>query len=380
MAQQPKRSAAKTIVNWAILLLVVIFLVEMFSSMVFFRKYGTAPLAILQLAKKYSSNSPSLAQYHKMHQLTRPDSSAESWRRIADEIWEANKYTYEPWLMFRVSDFKSTYVNVKDFQRQCIPSEFINPSSGDTVDIFFFGGSTMYGWNLSDAETIPSQLLDVYRKKYPNGKSVRIRNYGVPYYYSKQEIMLFSKLVFEREQPDIVIFMDGLNDFYPSRMLYYGRPHFSYAMQQVFDGKMYEKNRRTVVDTSEILYNDVPGIASPAYYQQLHDKYLNHIEYARSLAEQHGTKAYFFCQPVPFFNYPNRNADPISYKNDFDRYNYIYPLLRKEEPGIKNFAYLGDMLQNERNLPFIDQVHYSPSFARKIAENMLAKIENDLKN
>jgi lysophospholipase L1-like esterase len=380
MAQPSKKSAWGKIKYWAIMLIVLAFLFEMFSSMVLFRKYSTAPLAIMQLLKKYTDNSPSLSLYHKMHILTRPDSSAEMCKRVADEIWEANKYSYEPWLMFRVSDYKSTYVNVKGFERKCIPSESINSSSDDTVDIFFFGGSTMYGWNLTDAETIPSQLLDVYKKKYPNGKSVRIRNYGIPYYYSKQELMLFSKLVFEGERPDIVIFMDGLNDFYPSRMLYYDRPHFSYAMQQVFDEKMFEKNRRTVIDTSEIFYNDVPGVPSAEYYQRLHDKYLGHLQYANALAEKVGAKSYFFCQPVPFFNYQNRKKDPISFKNDFDRYNYIYPLLREEADRIKNFVYLGDMLQNEKNMPFIDQVHYSPSFARKIAENILGKIENDLKN
>ncbi len=380
MAQLPKKSLLKTIKKWLILLIVFGFLFEMISSMVFFRKYGTASLAIVQLIGKYMDKSPGLSLYHKMHEMTRPDSSAKTWRSIADEIWEANKYSYEPWLMFKVADYTSTYVNVKEFERKSIPSEFINSSSPDTINIYFFGGSTMYGWNLSDAETIPSQLLDIYRKKYPNGKSVRIHNYGIPYYYSKQELMLFSKMVFEGKRPDIVVFLDGLNDFYPSRMLYYDRPHFTYAMQQVFDNKMFEKNKIAIVDTSDHFYRDVPHIPGPQYYQQLHDKYIGHIRYGSDIAAKIGAKSYFFCQPVPFYNYPNRINDPISYKNDFDRYNYIYPLLKKEAGSIKNFTYLGDMLENEQGLPFIDQVHYSPSFIRKIADNILATIENDLKN
>jgi hypothetical protein len=376
MEYSPKRTFWKEIKYWTVILLVLAFLFELLSSIVLYRKYGTARLAIFQFAGNFFDNSPPLSLYHKMHKMVRPDSSAAISRRIADEIWEANQYSYEPWLMFKVTDYASGYVNVKGFERKSVPSEIINDGSTDTVDIFFFGGSTMYGWNLSDAETIPSQFLDICQKKYPQGKSIRIRNYGIPYYYSKQELMLFSKLVFEGERPDIVIFMDGLNDFYPSRMLYYDRPHFSYAMQQVFDGRMFQKNKKNIIDTSEQFYRDPPGIPPKEYYQQLHDKYLDNIEQAASLAETVGASSYFFCQPVPFYNYPNREKDPISFKTDYARYNYIYPLLEKRKDS--NFVYLGNMLENEKGLPFIDQVHYSPSFARKIAEKIFRKIENDL--
>jgi hypothetical protein len=366
--------------SWIITLLVLLFLFEMFSSMIFFQKYGTAPLAIVQLIKKYTEKSVPQTLYHKMHILTRPDSSKQASIQIANEIWAANNYSYEPWLMFRVADYSSAYVNVTGFERKCSPSEFINPLVNDTIDIFFFGGSTMYGWNLSDAETIPSQLLNLYKQKYPNGKSVRIRNYGITYYYSKQELMLFSKLLFEDERPDIVIFMDGLNDFYPSRMLFHDRPYFAYAMQQVLDGRMFEKSRRTIVDSSEIFYLDVPGIPSSGYYENLFQKYLRHVKHGTELANHVGAKSYFVCQPVPFFNYPNNEQDPISHKDKSNRINFIYPLLRKQQDSLSNFLFLGDMLQNEKGFPFIDQLHYSPAFSGKIAENIFRKIEKDLTN
>lgn len=380
MAKYPQKSFWIRLRNWVIFISVVAFSFELFSSMVFFQKYGTAPIALVQLIKKLTVKSPPASLYHKMHVLTRPDSSVQTCTSIANQIWEANKYTYEPWLMFRVSDYSSTYVNVKGFQRKSIPTEVINPGAKDTIDIFFFGGSTMYGWNLSDAETIPSQVLSIYKRNYPSGKSVRIRNYGITYYYSKQELMLLSKLIFEGERPDIVIFMDGLNDFYPSRLLYYDRPYFAYAMQQVLDDKMFEKSRRTIVDSSEQFYTDIPGIPSSVYYQQLYDKYLSHVRHGTILANHVGAKSYFFCQPVPFFNYPNRKYDPIGHKGNMGRINFIYPQLRKQQDSLSNFVFLGDMLQHEKGFPFIDQLHYSPAFIKKIAENIFRTIENDLKN
>jgi hypothetical protein len=380
MNTNPKKTFGGRFKSWIIATVILLFLFEMLSSMIFFQKYGTAPLATIQLVKKFTGKTVPQSLYHKMHVLTRPDSARQPCIQIADEIWAANKYTYEPWLMFRVSDYNSTYVNVNGFERKCIPSEIINPLSPDTIDIFFFGGSTMYGWNLSDAETIPSQVLSIYKKKYPDGKSVRIRNYGITYYYSKQELMLLSKLIFEGQRPEIVVFMDGLNDFYPSRMLFYDRPYFAYAMQQVLDDKMFEKSRRTIVDSSEIFYKDVRNVDAPEYYQHLCEKYLGYVKNGTELANMAGAKSYFVCQPVPFFNYPNNEKDPISHKDKSDRFNFIYPLLRKQQDSISNFLFLGDMLQHENGFPFIDQLHYSPAFAGKIAENIFRKIEKDITN
>lgn len=364
---------------WAIMLLVMAFLFELVSSIIFSYKYGGNKFAIAQTAARFIKDGPELSHYHKVHNLVRPDSSAEISRRIADEIWDANKYTYEPWLQFRVTDHKSTYVNVNGFERKSIPAISAGNTQGDTIDIYFFGGSTMYGYNVSDAETIPSQFLQLYTAKYPQGKPVRIRNVGVPYYFSKQELLLLSKLIFEGHRPDLVIFLDGLNDFYPSRMLHYDKPHFSYAMQQVFDDQIFLKSKRTIVDSSENFYIDHPALAPKDYYEDLLNKYLNNVRQATRLAASVGIDSYFFCQPVPFYKYPNRDNDPISYKISFDRFDYIYPRIEQQAPEMGNLEFLGNMLEDEKGFPFVDQVHYSPQFCKRIAERMLAAVEKEIR-
>lgn len=363
---------------WAISLFILAFLFEMISSMVLYRKYATSKLAILHLTKNYFNNRPDQSLYHRMHEMVRPDSTPEMTRRIADEIWDANKYTYEPWLMFKVIDYQSKYVNVNGFERRSIPAEYINPSSTDTIDIYFFGGSTMYGYNVSDAETIPSQFMKIYQKENPGGKSVRIKNFGIPYYYSKQELILLTKLLFEGNRPDVVIFFDGLNDFYPSRMLYYDRPHFSYAMQQAFDGKMFQKANRSIIDTSDQFYIDPPGIDHRDYYDALYNKYVYNITHAAALCFNAGIRSYFFCQPVPFYKYTNRANDLIAYKVNYDRFDHIYPKLEKSSESIKNFFFLGNMLEQEKGKPFVDQVHYSPAFSEQIAKKLYLTVKKDL--
>ncbi len=189
MTTSSKNSVWKEIKFWAVSFLVLALLFEIISSMFFVHRYATKKPVIFYMVEKYTARHPELSLYHKMHELVRPDSAPSISRQIADHIWEANKYSYEPWLQFKVLDYQSKYVNIKGFERKCFPSEFINPRFADTIDVYFMGGSTMYGYNVSDAETIPSQFLRIYKSKYPSGKSVRIRNFGIPYYYSKQELL-----------------------------------------------------------------------------------------------------------------------------------------------------------------------------------------------
>ena len=45
------------------------------------------------------------------------------------------------------------------------------------------------------------------------GVCIKATNYGVPYHFSRQEAIHFASELMKREAPDIVIFLDGLNDF-----------------------------------------------------------------------------------------------------------------------------------------------------------------------
>lgn len=377
MANPSKISWWKAIKYWAITFCFFALLFEMASSFIYKRRYATKKLASVYLLEKLWGGKSGRATSQDIPEKLRPDAPPALNRQIAAESWEANTFAYEPWLQFKAADFTSEYVNVNGFERKSSPSTFVNPSSPDTLEVLFLGGSTMYGYNMADNETIPSCFLRLYEKKYPQGQTLRVRNYGIPHYYSKQELLLLSKQVFEGKRPDIVVFLDGLTDFYPSRMLYYDRPYFSYAMQQVFDGKIFQNANASIIDTSDQLYIDPPSVPAEKYYDALLEKYLNNIRQASRLSERTGINAYFFCQPVPFYNYPNRDKDPVCNKERHARFDHIYPLLEKEADSIPNLVFLGNMLESENGLPFIDEVHYSPSFSESIAEKILLKIEKD---
>lgn len=359
---------------WVFILIFLAILFELVASMILFRKYTTGKLATLHFTGKMFKNGAGQNVYN-MHKMSRPGASDNVNKMIADDTKDATQYSYEPWMMFRMANHSSKYVNVHGFERKSAPAEFINSGSSDTIDIYFFGGNTMYGYNLADDETIPSRFLKAYQQQNP-ARSVRVRNFGIPHYYSKQELMLLSSLLFEGNRPDIVIFLDGMNDFYPSRMLYYDRPYFSYALQQSFEGMMAENGNYTFIDSTGQFYNDPPGITGNNYNDELLLKYKNNIRMATGLCGKLGIKSYFFCQPVPFYKNANLNRD--TYIGNYKRFEYIYPELEKNKDSLDNFYFLANMLENESENAFIDSFNYSPAFSEKVAKQILNTVKKDL--
>ncbi|MBL7697392.1 MAG: hypothetical protein JNK79_04520 [Chitinophagaceae bacterium] len=332
---------------WFFILLFLGLLFEMVASMMLYRKYTTGKLAILHFTKELFKN---------------------------DDAHATSNFTYEPWMMFRIADYHSQRINVNGFERNSSPAQFINSSSKDTVDIYFFGGSSMFGVSLADAETIPSQFVKIVQKNN-SVKSIRVRNFGVPHYYSKQELVLLSSLIFSGNKPDIAVFLDGMEDFYSGRMLYYDRPYYSYALQQAFDGKMFQKGGARFIDTTAQLSELPAGIDPSEYNDDLYSKFVANLKNLSMLCDRAGVKSYFFCQPVPFYKYSARDA---ALQGDFSRFNSIYPMLEKNADSIRNFFFLGNMLQNENAAAFANGLNYSPAFSEKIAAALYDTLKTDL--
>jgi hypothetical protein len=326
---------------WVVILIVLAVLFELVASMILFRKYTPAKSATLHLISSMFSKG------------------------------NAEQFAYEPWMMFRLSDYRSDEVNINRFERKSIPDSYVKSGSTDTIDIYFFGGNSMFGEHLTDSQTVPSKFVKAYQQDNPVA-SIRVKNFGIPHYYSKQELMLLTSLVFKGDRPDVVIFLDGLNDFYPSRMLYYDKPYFSYALQQTFEGKMFQKDHKTFVDSTDQLYNDPPGISAVDYNNALIAKYTNNVRMAASLCKTAGIKFYFFCEPVPFYH--NRSATQNDFKGDWQRFEHIYDEVQKNKDSLTCFYFLGNM----EGVTYTDKLNYSSVSADKIAKQILSTVKKDL--
>lgn len=380
MENKPRRSASRNLLYLLILAAVFFLLIELVLSVFFYHRHGNEKLATIEAAKmvKAMLRGGRSSVNVRNQQLVRPQSGEAANRQIAEETHNSNKFQYEPWIEFRNIDYTGKYVNVSGLQRASVPNAAINPASKDTIDIFFFGGSTTFGFNVADNETIPSQFLQLYKSKYPNGKSVRVFNFGTPTYYSYQELMLFTKLLFEGQRPDIVVFLDGVNDFWFAKASYYNQSYFSYILRQVFTQDVRAGGNFKFQDTADRMFKDPDNIPLEQFNNTLVDHYFTNIRNAKMMADMAGAKSYFFCQPVPFYNYPHQQQDPICFKDTNTRFSYIYPKIEKQADSLPNFTFLGNMLQNETGYPFVDGLHYSPAFIKKITEQLLSRMERDL--
>jgi hypothetical protein len=144
--------------------------------------------------------------------LTAPDVPAgrhEPWRaELSDEITDSalNK-TYDPYLGWRVVDFHGRYVNVSHATRR----SYEPAGAGDrrAVQVYFFGGSTMFGAFQRDGHTIPSEFA---RLAQADGLTVRVVNKAQLAYMNWQEVLLFESLLSGGAKPDLSVFYDGANE------------------------------------------------------------------------------------------------------------------------------------------------------------------------
>ncbi|MEZ5166792.1 MAG: hypothetical protein R2695_09980 [Acidimicrobiales bacterium] len=83
--------------------------------------------------------------------------------------------------------------------------------SGDPVEVWLFGGSTLYGSGQADGATIPSDLVALAEA---DGLAVQATNFGRPAYANWQEVQLLEQQLADgtRPHPDVVVFYDGFND------------------------------------------------------------------------------------------------------------------------------------------------------------------------
>jgi hypothetical protein len=372
--------AGRKFLYFIIVLIVFIFLVEGLLSMYYYQKNGGENIASLEalkiIKKKLIPRTYTLDVTN--HNTVRPDSSQEVNHSIAEESIKSNVFIHESWVEYRNKDFDGDYMRMSGSVRKSDPACYYSAARDDTLDIYFFGGSTMFGFNLLDHETIPSQFVRMYKEKYRNSRSIRVFNYGTPTYYSYQELVLLSDLMSKGHRPDMVVFLDGINDFWFATASYYRQSYFSYIFRQMFNEGLRSKGDFNFLDTAEAMSKDRDYIPTKEFNDKILSNYLGNIENIRMMANIIGAKTYFFCQPSPFYNYPNQQKDPICFKDTNTRFNYIYPLLEKMEEEVPDFTYLGNMLTTEKGYPFVDGLHYSPEFIRKIVGRIFATMEEDV--
>jgi lysophospholipase L1-like esterase len=376
LMKKTQASPVKKLVYLLVLFIAVLLLAELVTSVFYYHQYGQRKLALAELfysvkttakLKKEAAEQKQKNYYNQ--QLVRPDSSKQMTRQVFDETMASNHFIYEPWVEFRNADFKGRYVNTKGFIRKSIP-DFVQKQSSDTITVWFFGGSTMFGFNVADFETIPSQFAKLYHDSSKYSASLRIINFGIPYYFSYQEYKLFSLLLEKNQPPDYAVFFNGLNDFWSYHNTYYNQPYFSDRLSSMMQKNVFE----FLPSEPGNIYRLKDTALSEKQCDTLLNNYLKNLSRIEEHAARKQVTTLFVLQPVPFYGYRNQLTDPVCTKKQYRFFNYIYPMLEQEFQQKNNYLFLGNLLASAPALPFIDAIHYSPQFNKKIALEILQTI------
>jgi lysophospholipase L1-like esterase len=114
---------------------------------------------------------------------------------------------YEPYLVWKAdtSVYFLEEIGPDGFRRT--PGSISGP---DSYQILFFGGSTVWGTGVSDSCTIPAYLLQMLSEEFE--QPVDMKNLGQLGYVSTQELLELLFRIRDGDVPDLVIFLDGMND------------------------------------------------------------------------------------------------------------------------------------------------------------------------
>ena len=108
----------------------------------------------------------------------------------------------------RKPGYVGKYVNLDEESRRKTVGNCVD-SQGNSLKIFVFGGSTVWGSGARDEGTIPSRLAQALCAA---GFPVQVENYGESGYVSTQEVLRLQQELQRGNIPHIVIFYDGFND------------------------------------------------------------------------------------------------------------------------------------------------------------------------
>src|SRR5437763_3158717 len=331
---------AKKILYFFIFVLLLFVFAELIARAYYYRKPVEQRIALFELlhSLKYAIFKNEKINNHN-HYAIRPQLSHAENDIIAAETRTANYYIYHPWVEYSYGELVGKYVNVHDGIRKNVPH--ISAPSHNPIRVWFLGGSTMFGFNLSDEETIPSAFVRAYQRR--GGLPISVLNYGTPTYFSYQELIQLSNNLFRGEKPDIVVMLDGLNDGIAPLASYYRNPVNMPKLQQMLDPGMYHYPK------NYDYYHFPDSSKMEEVCNKIFDNYTENISNVKRLADIYGFKLYCFWQPVPFYEYPNRATDPFSSKAPVYQFNYLCPQVKEESNKLDYLFYLGDMLRDEKS-------------------------------
>ncbi len=335
----------------------------------------------LKVANIYKDKTnPVSAKYNVDLTPLYPGMTKEQINQLLNETW-FRPVAFEPYTQFKESAYNGQFVHVSKDGFRTVENQGDWPIDKQALNVFVFGGSTAFGYGVSDNQTIANYLQKELQVLIPD-KNVKVYNFGRGVYFSTQERILFEKLIAEGNTPNIAIFIDGLNDFAKD-----GDPQFSDKIGNYF--LLDQKSPVVSVPTyigyqiaksfSPLFQNlktsnqplDDPKYQDEARTKKIVARYLTNQKLIQAVSDNFGITPIFVWQPSPAYEYDL--SFHLFAKDGFEDYNhtkYGYEFMRNNYQFSDNFLWLADIQKDLKEPLYVDKFHYTPSMNERIAQHI----------
>ena len=252
-------------------------------------------------------------------------------------------------------------------------------------NIFFYGGSTTFGYNVTDDQTIPSYLGKYF---IDQGIDICVKNFGRGSYFSTQENILFQKHILNSKilSNDIILFIDGINENGNKNSR---NTEYLFEANQIINEKYWNMYKRTFsvffnslainqfilrlkskINKNKVNTNDLTQQNIFTITNETKDVFQKNVYFREGICEKLKLKCFTFLQPfatlhgvyfkkIPLGAIQNRPLNIDENKQLKNKFELI-----KDTKGIIDIS---NSLLNEKELSYVDGVHYSPVANKKIA-------------
>ena len=306
-----------------------------------------------------------------------PNYAGVDWARTHFEEFSSLSSRYISYIGWRREPFQGKTITVAGRYGQ---RATVGPVYPSRPSVYFFGGSTMWGTGVDDANTIPSLVAQL--------GGFRSMNFAETAYTAHQSLVLLIQLLQEGHRPDVVVFYDGVNDvahkcrseLTPTShareeairsALAAKKPEKVYGLQYMVGPLMALANvvskRLSVWFRSRQTHFACHSDAARA--RQIAENLLQDWHVARVLTELYNGKFIGILQPVAY--YSDTKLDHIRLSGiRKQQFQAVYPLIKQRmagQPGLLDFAGVLD----RQEYIYIDFCHLSPNGNRYIAEKVV---------
>ena len=247
--------------------------------------------------------------------------------------------------------------------------------------ILFYGSSSLFGYNVKDDQTIPFYFKEYLEK---NNNKYCVYNYGSASHFSTHENIFFQNQFINKiiSKNDILIFIDGTaeNGNHTSKVDLTLEKLFGYTHQSIID-----KYKFTIPLTFETfpifqifkLTDQKQNLdLDNTRFEEIKFVFQSNIEMRNTLCKKLNLKCFTFLQPLPLISGKDikSHLNIVSYETQKKYWQEKYNILK----NTKDILDLNGILKNNKEISFVDPIHYSPSASKIIAQNILSKVEKYL--